>query len=261
MSAPLLPPPYDQIGHRPFSFYPAIVNVEHNEWRLLKATWSEFLVSNTKTDQEIWIPRRFLGDLSRTDEPVMIVGLNREVEFATGQVIPHVRRVIQMPRAVNQGPVPGAPPAEPLPSPQVVGIRFESGTEKRIGRLIVGAMLAGVVACVLVIFVLRNDANPRVSFAPVLQSSDLGLTATDTFDSVRGKLGDPASDKWRSEEGSMQYRALAYPNRGIIVILMGAERNKATYIGAMDNNWKPVDAVALPGGRNTYSLLRSVGKF
>src|SRR6187551_210378 len=59
MSDALLPPPYDQLGHRPFSFYPAIVNIEHNEWRLRKATWSEFLVLNTKTAEEIWIPRRF----------------------------------------------------------------------------------------------------------------------------------------------------------------------------------------------------------
>src|SRR5688500_8070293 len=100
MSDAVLPPPYDQVGHRPFSFYPAIVNVEHNEWRLRRATWSEMLVVNTKSAEEIWIPRRFLGELSRTDEPVMIVGLNKELEFKAGQIVPFVRRVIEMPRAV-----------------------------------------------------------------------------------------------------------------------------------------------------------------
>jgi hypothetical protein len=261
MSPPLLPPPYDQIGHRPFSFYPAIVNIEHNEWYLQRATWSEFLVVNTRTAEQVWIPRRFVGELSRTDHPVMIVGLNREVEYRNGQVVPYVRRVIEMPRAVNDIPRPPGEDHEPARQEPVVAIRFESGTEKRIGRLIVGAMIAGVVACVLIIVLLRNDRDPRVSFAPVMQSSDLGLGATDDIRDVRRKLGPPASDGWKSDEGSMQYRALRYPDRGVTVILMGAERDKAVYIGAMDQNWKPVDAVSLPNGGNTLSLLRSLGRF
>jgi hypothetical protein len=262
MSSPLLPPPYDQIGHRPFSFYPAVVNVEHNEWRLQKATWSEFLVINTKSLEEIWIPRRFIGELSRTDEPVMIVGLTREVEYKNGQVVPYVRRVIQMPRAVNDVPRPPgeAPEGTGGPSP-VVGIRFESGTERRMGRLILGAMLLGVIACVLIILLLRNDRDPRISYSPVLQSSELGLTATDDVNDVIRKLGQPIEDGWKSETGSMQYRALRYPGRGLTVILMGTERDKALYIGSMDQNWKPVDAVSLPNGRNTYSLLRTLSKF
>lgn len=262
MSAPLLPPPYDQVGHRPFSFYPAIVNIEHNEWRLQKATWSEFLVVNTKTLEEIWIPRRFIGDLSRTDEPVMIVGLTREVEFKNGQIVPFVRRVIQMPKAVNDMPRPADVPPESGAKPQpVVGIRFESNTERRVGRLIVGAMLVGILACVLMIALLRNDSNPRVSYAPILQSSELGLKPTDDAGDVIRKLGRPVGDAWKSETGSMQYRALRYPDRGITVILMGAERDKALYIGSMDQKWKPVDAVSLPNGRNTYSLLRTLAKF
>lgn len=258
MSTPLLPPPYDQVGHRPFSFYPAIVNVEHNEWRLQKATWSEFLVINTKSLEEIWIPRRFIGELSRTDEPVMIVGLTREVEFKNGQVVPFVRRVIEMPRAVNEVPRPAGEPAEPTP---VVGIRFESGTERRMGQLIIGAMLVGVVGCVLTILLLRNNRDPRVSYAPVLQTAELGLKASDDVHDVTRKLGQPVGDNWKSDAGSMQYRALRYPDRGITVILMGTERDKALYIGSMDGNWKPVDAVSLPNGRNTYSLLRTLARF
>jgi len=42
---------------------------------------------------------------------------------------------------------------------------------------------------------------------------------------------------------------------------MGTERDKALYIGAMDRDWKPVDAIDLPGGKNTYSMLRSIQKF
>src|SRR3712207_1775501 len=106
MSDPFLPAPFDQLGQRPVSFYPAMVNIDHNEWCLRKVTWSEILVANTKTGDEIWMPRRFLGELSRSDEPVVIVGLTKELEYKAGQVVPHVRRVIEMPRAVNEGPRP-----------------------------------------------------------------------------------------------------------------------------------------------------------
>ena len=64
MSLPPVPPPLEQLGHRPFSFYPAILNVEHNEWLYRRATWSEVLVQNTKTNEEIWVPRRFFGEIS-----------------------------------------------------------------------------------------------------------------------------------------------------------------------------------------------------
>ena len=256
MSDVVLPPPYDQVGHRPFSFYPAIVNVEHNEWRLRRATWSEMLVVNTKSNVEIWIPRRFLGELSRTDEPVMIVGLNKELEYKAGQILPFVRRVIEMPRAVNDSPRSSAPAPEIKPG-DVVGIRFES-SEKRVGKLILTALAGGVLACVLLVFLFRGDRNVR--FAPVLQS-ELGLTATDDYHAVKRKLGEPSSDQWKSEEGAMQYRVLKYPSQGISVILMGSERDRALYIGAVDANGRPVHAVSLPGGRDTSALLRSLRGF
>jgi hypothetical protein len=258
MSDVVLPPPYDQLSHRPFSFYPAIVNVEHNEWRLRRATWSEMLVVNTKSSEEIWISRRFLGELSRTDEPVVIVGLNKELEFKAGQVLPHVRRVIEMPRAVND--VPRVTPPPEMKTADVVGIRFESPAEKRVGRLILWALGGGILACVLLVLLFNSDRNPRVHYAPVLQS-DLGLTANDDYFAVKRKLGQPAEDHWRSEQGTMQYRVLKYPSQGISVILMGADRDKALYIGAVDSGGRPVDAVTLPGGRSTSALLRSLKGF
>jgi hypothetical protein len=259
MSDPFLPAPYDQLGHRPFSFYPAVVNIDHNEWRLRRVTWSEILVGNTKTDQEIWMPRRFLGEISRTDHPVMIVGLTKEVEYRAGQVVPHIRRVIEMPRAVNEGPRP--PVQEPEPKvPGVVGIRYESGAEKRIGRFILYAMAAGILACVVLIAMFRADRNPRVSFRPVLQS-DLGLTSNDDYFAVVRKLGTPAEDRWLSDVGERQYRLLKYPDRQLAVILMGQDRDKALYIGAVDDEWRPVDAVSLPGGKDTYPLLRALRRF
>ncbi len=71
------------MGDRPFSFYPPVVGVEHNEWLYKQATWSEILVTNTKTNMEVWVPRRFLGELSKVDEPVMIVAPSTAVSPAT----------------------------------------------------------------------------------------------------------------------------------------------------------------------------------
>ncbi len=98
---PPIPAPLDQIGQRPFSFYPPIVNIEHNEWILRRATWSEVHVMNTKTSAELFLPRGFVGEVSLVEEPVMIVGLVKELEYKDGAVLPHIRRVIEMPRAVN----------------------------------------------------------------------------------------------------------------------------------------------------------------
>ena len=57
------------MARRVFSFYPPILNVEHNEWRFRKATWSEILVTNSKSDLEVWIPRRVLGRSPASTSP------------------------------------------------------------------------------------------------------------------------------------------------------------------------------------------------
>src|SRR5258708_7603857 len=101
MASPPIPPSLDHLATRPFSFYPPILNIEHNEWLFRKATWSEIQVMNVKGGAEVWIPRRFIGEVSRINDPVSIVGLNRELEFKGGTVWPYQRRVIQMPMAVN----------------------------------------------------------------------------------------------------------------------------------------------------------------
>src|ERR1700733_8692190 len=125
MAVPPIPPPLAQLGRRPFSFYPAILDAGHNEWVYRSATWSDVLVRNTKTNEEVSVPRRYLGEISRVDAPVMIVGLLAELEYRAGVVWPAERRVIQMPRAVNDGPRPpwGRTPAARAP---VVGIRLEN---------------------------------------------------------------------------------------------------------------------------------------
>ena len=72
---------FETFQGRAFSFYPAIRNVEYNEWVYKRETWSEILVSNSKTGEEVWIPRHFVGRISTADEPVLIVGLKRELEL------------------------------------------------------------------------------------------------------------------------------------------------------------------------------------
>ena len=93
MGSTPIPPSLDQLAGRTFAFYPALLGVAHNEWRFEKATWSEILVTNTQTGSEVWIPRRFVGEVSRTDDPILIVGLNRELELKSGMVVDHQRRV------------------------------------------------------------------------------------------------------------------------------------------------------------------------
>jgi hypothetical protein len=260
MSVQPIPPPLEHLGQRPFSFYPPILNTEHNEWIFRRATWSEILVANTKTNNEVWVPRRFVGDISRIEEPVMILGLLKELEYKSGQVWPSQRRVIEIPRAVNEGF--RSPTQEPLPSPaSVIGIRLESGAESRIGKLVIAVLIIGILACFLLVSFFRSGRDgSRITYAPVVQTS-LGLTGKDDYFAVVRKLGNPANDRWKSETGEMQYRILSYPAQGISVILMGTERDKALYIGALDRQWHTVDSVSLPGGGTTASMLKAMVPF
>src|SRR5271157_3573248 len=143
MASPPIPPSLEHLSTRPFSFYPPILNIEHNEWLFRKATWSEILVVNCKSGAEIWISRRFVGEISRIDDPVVIVGLNRELEYKGGAVWPYQRRVIEMPLAVG-GTSTGVPAPQERGAPApIVGIRLESN-DKRIVRLIGGALAVGI---------------------------------------------------------------------------------------------------------------------
>ena len=138
MASPPIPPTLDHLTTRPFSFYPPIVNIEHNEWLFRKATWSEILVVNCKSGVEIWISRRLGGEVSRIDDPVLIVGLNRELEYKGGTLWPYQRRVIEMPVAGGSPTASGAVADRGGYAP-VVGIRLESNA-RRIFKLIGAAL-------------------------------------------------------------------------------------------------------------------------
>jgi hypothetical protein len=256
MSSPPVPPLALPLEGRPFSLYPAIVGIEHNEWRYRGETWAELGLFNTKNGLEIWIPRRYVGAVSRVDEPVMILGLSKELEYRGGQVLPHVRRLLEMPREILEQPAGSREANEPA---QVVGIRLEP-SERRIGKFIVFALAGVLGTCMLLLLLFAPGRETQVSYRGVLQS-ELGLTAQDDYHAVVRKLGQPAADQWRSDAGERQYRVLRYPDKGLAIILMGADRESAFYIGAMDRDWKPVDSVVLPGNRNTYAILRTLKPF
>jgi hypothetical protein len=254
---PTLPPPFDVTGDRPFSFYPPILGVEHNEWRAQQATWSEIQVANTKSDQSLWVPRRYVGELSQVDEPVMIVGLKKELVFKMGGVYPHEKRVLSMP------PVSTAP-VNPLPEPVAPGpvnMRMASTAESHIGRMILISLVVAIGGLALVVAFYRGrTSGEQVEFKSVLQS-ELGLSSQDDYFAVVRKLGPPQQDRWRSDQGELQFRGLNYPDRKITIILMGPERKNARYIGSVNAEGLVIDSVDMPGGVNTATIIRRLPKF
>jgi hypothetical protein len=252
-----VPESLDELVGRRFSFYPPIVNVEHNEWTFVRGTWSEVLVRNSKMGVEVWIPRAYLGELSKVDEPVMIVGLRRELEFKGGAVWPYMRRVLDMPRPPRVQPS-GEAPVKGEPRPD---LKRDGGAELRVGRLILTALLVAVALTLLVAVLLRRETSGgSIEYKGVVQA-ELGLSATDDYFAVVRKLGKPASDRWKEPAAERQYRALSYPHLKLTVILMGADRESALYIGAKDDEWRTVHSVELPGGQKTDSMLRALPRF
>ena len=254
MPVPPAPPPIEQLGQRPFSFYPAILNIEHNEWLYRGATWPEILVQNTKTHQEIWVPRRYWGAISRVEAPVMIVGLTKELEYRAGAVLPAMRRVIEMPRAVNDSPRAARMHlAEPAP---VVAIQLESSAKSRLGRLLLAGGALSLAACVLVVSLYRGGVvGNRFIYAPAMQTK-LSFTAADDYNALIRELGTPEAERWRDGGRDLQYRLLAYPRWGLNVILAGRTREEMHYAGAFDQTWHLVHTVG-----ETAPRLRALPRF
>ena len=244
VSMPIIAAGLAELRHGRFSFFPAIVGVEHNEWILRRATWTDILVANAKTSEEICIPRHFVGEVSSIEAPYRIVGLVKELEYREGLVLPHRRSVIEMPRAVNDFGRSSLRPA-PYPRPAgVVAIRAEPNGESRAWRVLRGSVAAGFLACLAVIFVVR-DAHLGTGFGWTAAPARVpNLNARDDYDSVLKKLGSPASDRWlESRTGPGGYRRLWYPRRGVTLILTGASRNSARYAGTLNRNGEIIHSV------------------
>ncbi len=157
MAIPSLPTPLEQLGNRPFSFYPAILGIERNEWIFRRATWPEVLVTHAHTGLQVAIPRRFVGEVSRIEEPVVIVGLLKELEYREGAVWPYRRQVLQMPVAV--GAEERYAPLRSGPAP-VIGISLHAESQPRRGRMVVGALVAGILAALAIAGAIR-ESHPR----------------------------------------------------------------------------------------------------
>ena len=134
--------------------------------------------STPKQSEELWIPRRFLGEVSAIEDPFIIAGLVKELEYQAGVVLPHRRRVIEMPRAVN-GPAVASLSANdlstsrsrrPIKLAPVIGIRVESGPTSRTGKRLLTWIVAGILACVLAAEALIVFGGHRRSIsAPLLR--------------------------------------------------------------------------------------------
>lgn len=237
MSVPPIASPLRQLGSAPFSFYPPIVGIEHNEWIFRRATWNEIQVINTKTSEELSLPRHLVGEVSMVGEPVLIVGLIKEIEYRRGAVYPHVRRVIEMPRAVNDWRrIRMEPPPGPAP---VVGIRVESAGRSRNW---IGTIVASLLACMAFVTVFRESAvTSRLLARQAATRANLPFTAQDDYDSIVARIGLPADDDWQPQRG---YRRLWYPRRSFALILTGREHPR--YAGAVDGAGRVIHSVS-PG--------------
>ena len=258
------PATYESLGGRPFAFYPAIRNIEHNEWTCVRETWSEVLVANAKTGAEVWIARNFLGPVSSTDQPVAILGLSRELEYKAGSVWPYNPPVLEMPAPPRVSP--GTPRAAPVDAPPTGPA--PPSTESQMGRLILYAVLVGFGFCLLAVLVARQGMpNPRdwLRRRDIATSDQqyLSLTREDDRHAILRKLGPPEREQWITPEpAEIQFELFWYPQRSYIIVLMGSDRNGARYIGALHATSRAIlDTVPLPGGGSTAAMLRTLPKF
>ena len=256
-------PDFSTLAGRTFSFYPAIRNLEHNEWTFERRTWSEVLVRNLSSREEIWIPRNYLGEVSSSDSPVLIVGLHRELELKAGAVWPFKKRVIEMPRP-RSGEV--SPTASG--SGEASAGTDSPATESRLSRFVGGAIAAGVGLCLLlVIFVSEGMPDPAAWFAQVsIETSDqryLGLGGEDGYHDIVIRVGRPDAERWITPEaGQLQFQLLSYRSRSYAVVLMGPERGGARYVGTIHlPSRRLLDSVPLSGGGSTASMMRNLPEF
>jgi hypothetical protein len=252
MASTPIPPSLDHLENHPFAFFPPILNEPHNEWLLRQTTWSEILVANVKTGSELWIPKRFFGEVSRTDDPILIVGLTRELEIKGGMVMPYQRRVIKMPEAVGASAATSTTGAEPA---HFGGFRLDPA-DRRVFKLIGWAVAAAIIACLLILNSARvGQLRQSFTFTGSDQSF-ANLTGRDDYLGVSQKLGHPSTDH-QQEIGTILYRALGYSERRYTVILMGPDKSSMVYIGTVDQNWHPIHSV----NARTQSLLRTLRRF
>jgi hypothetical protein len=138
----------------------------------------------------------------------------------------------------------------------VVGIRLESNADSHLFRLVGGALVLGIVAAYVAVNFYRDSVmRPHAAYM-AKDRAYLSLTAKDDYDAVVRKLGMPRDDHWQGPAAGTRFRALAYPDRAYTVVLMAPAGKDATYIGALDPNWRPLHSDGDAG-----LLLRNLPRF
>ncbi len=254
--------PLELLQGKRFSFYPAIRDLEHNEWEIREETWSEILVWNAHEDREIWLPRSYLGDISSSDSPLLIVGLKTELQLKAGSVVPYRNPVVSMP-----GPRMATPERAAENEPEQPE-REDSGTETQTINLIGRAVAVSLIlAFVSVVVIFKGLPGPLAGlFRADTSTNDqryLGLTSADSYFIVVENLGKPEREQWLSgEEAELQLRVLWYPDRRYAVVLMGGTRADTRYIGTVhDPTRKILDSARLGGGGDTSSMMKNLPEF
>jgi len=256
MSIAPLPTPLQELGGRRFSFYPAIRNIGPNEWLYRRATWSECVVANAQSGEEIFIPRIFLGDVSGFDEPVMLVRLNRELELRNGAIYPRERKVIQFPLEYALAVTNSVTPARPHAPAPVVNIRLEPRPESRSRKWMGVAAILSAVALTVGTGIVRQAQTTRPRWDAYRgYRSFLQLGATDDYGSTLRKLGSPEAERSIEVQGRV-VRSLNYPARRYSVVLMGSTQQSAHYIGTLDSRGHILDMVRLSDGSLPETFLR-----
>jgi hypothetical protein len=254
MPAAPIPPAFERLGGRRFSFYPPILRVPANEWTFRGATWSEVLVRNAANGRDLWISRRFLGELSETDHPVVIVGLLDTLEVRDGSVYPCRPRVIEMPLTAN----PPANSAHPRPAP-VISIRLEARNESRASRMAGSAVALGVLGCLAVVgYSLQGGDAHRRAVVSSLDKTYLALSGSDTYHSVIQALGIPDRERWIITPSGNRIRLLDYPDRGFQAVLVPQPGADDRYAGSVDESGRILQSVLMPRTGLSTPILRDL---
>jgi hypothetical protein len=253
MPAAPIPPAFEHLAGRRFCFYPPILRADCNEWTFRRATWSEIVVRSTAPERmrgDLFIPRRFVGEVSGLDHPQVVVNLLEQLEYRDGMVWPHRRRVIELPVATGDRAGESARPRrENQQLAPVINIRLEARTETRAGRLAGGAVALGVLGCLAVVgYSLEGGYAHRRAVVTSLDQAYRTLGGEDSYHSVVQRLGVPDSDRWVTATDGERLRVLDYAGRGFRAVLAPAESGGERYIGSVDEQ-----------GRVLHSPLPRVG--
>ncbi len=211
------------------------------------------MVRNVANGRDLWISRRFLGELSENDSPVLVVSLLEKLEFRDGGVYPCRPRVIEMP-VCDAAPV--GERGGPAP---VVSIRLEGKNESRVSRVAGGAVALGVLGCLAVVgYSLEGGNDHRGAVVSSLDKTYLTLNGADTYPTVVQALGAPDRERWVVTPGGNRVRLLDYADRGFQAVLVPQVGGPDRYAGSVDERGRILQSVVMPRGGLSTPILRDL---